>query len=99
MTTRMTTPTKMTTSMITTVTTMMTDVVVVPSLGGLLVGCVLLLTGAVLIMLLRGRTVIGGTVLVMAIVPTVGEEVISAKVVDKKHTQYIKWKETQVTDI
>ena len=30
--------------MITTATTMMTDVVVAPSLGGLLVGCVLLLT-------------------------------------------------------
>ena len=39
----MTTPTTMTTSMITTATTMMTDVVVVPSLEGLLVGCVLLI--------------------------------------------------------
>ena len=39
MTTRMMTPTTMTTSMITTATTMMTDVVVVPSLEGLLVGC------------------------------------------------------------
>ena len=38
----MTTPTTMTTSMITTATTMMTDVVVVPSLEGLLVGWVLL---------------------------------------------------------
>ena len=39
----MTTPTTMTTSMITTATTMKTDVVVVPSLGGLLVGCMLLI--------------------------------------------------------
>ena len=46
MTTRMTTPTTMTRSMITTATTMMTNVVVAPSLGRLLVGCVLLLTGA-----------------------------------------------------
>ena len=38
----MMTPTAMTTNMITTATTMMTDVVVVPSLGRLLVGCVLL---------------------------------------------------------
>ena len=42
----MMTPTVMTTSMITTVTTMMTDVVVAPSLGGVLVGCVLL-TGTI----------------------------------------------------
>ena len=44
----MTTPTTMTTSMITTATTMMTDLVVAPSLGGLLVGCVLL-TGVVIV--------------------------------------------------
>ena len=42
----MTTPTTMTTSMITTATTMMTNVVVAPSLEGLVVGCVLL-TGTV----------------------------------------------------
>ena len=42
----MTTPTTMTTSMITTATTMMTDVVVAPSLEGLLVGC-MQLTGTV----------------------------------------------------
>ena len=36
----MMTPTTMTTSMITTATTMMTDVVVAPSLEGLLVGCI-----------------------------------------------------------
>ena len=46
----MTTPTTMTASMITTATTMMTDVVVTPSLGGLVVGCVLLLlTGTVVV--------------------------------------------------
>ena len=39
----MTTPTTMTTSMITTATTMMTNVVVAPSLASLLEGCVLLL--------------------------------------------------------
>ena len=39
--------TTMTTSMITTATTMMAGVVVGPSLGGLLVGCVVLLTGTV----------------------------------------------------
>ena len=45
----MMTPTTMTTSMITTATTMMTDVVVAPSLEGLLVGCRVLLTGTVLV--------------------------------------------------
>ena len=45
----MMTPTTMTTSMITTATTMMTDVVVVPSLEGLLVGCRVLLTGTVVV--------------------------------------------------
>ena len=53
----MTTPTTIMTSMITTATTMMTDVVVVPSLEGLLVGCMLLT----------------GTVPVVTIVPTVWE--------------------------
>ena len=48
----MTTPTTMTTSMITTATTMMTDVVVAPSLGGLLVGCVLLLTKTVAVVVI-----------------------------------------------
>ena len=43
----MMTPTTMTTSTITTATIIMTDVVVAPSLGGVLVGCVLLLTRAV----------------------------------------------------
>ena len=55
--TRMTTPTTITTSMITTATTIMTDVVLAPSLGGLLVGCVLLL--------------LSGTIVVVAVVPTV----------------------------
>ena len=62
MTTRMMTPTTMIRSIITTATTMMTDVVVAPSLEGLLVGCKLL-TGTV--------TVVEGEV-----VPTVwGEHV------------------------
>ena len=43
----MMTPTTMTTSMITTATTMMTDVVVAPSLGRVVVSCMLLLTGTV----------------------------------------------------
>ena len=43
----MTTPTTMTTSMITIATTTMTDVVVAPSLGRLLVGCMLLRTGTI----------------------------------------------------
>ena len=43
----MTTPTTMTISMITAATAMMTEVVVVLLLGVLLVGCMLLLTGAV----------------------------------------------------
>ena len=43
----MATPTIMTTSMITTATTMTTTVVVAPLLGGLLVGCMGLLTGTV----------------------------------------------------
>ena len=61
----MTTPTTMTTSMITTGTTMMTDVVVVPSLEGLLVGCMLLIE----------------TVPVVTIVPTVwGGEVVGGEV-------------------
>ena len=74
----MATPTTMTTSMITTATTTMTDVVVAPSLGGLLVGCVLLLTG---------------TVPVVVVVPTVlGEEgvpgVVSSEIdaVEVKYT-------------
>ena len=47
---------------------MMTDVVVAPSLGGLLVGCVLLLTGRVLT----------GTVLVVVIAPTIWGELKSS---------------------
>ena len=65
MTTRMTTPTTMTTSMITTATTIMTDVVVVPSLGRVVVGCVLLLAW---------------TVPVVVIVPTFEEGVLLAEV-------------------
>ena len=66
----MTTPTTMTRRMITTGTTMMTDVVVAPLLGGLLVGCMLLLTG---------------TVPVVVIAPLVWEEV-GIGAVDRKHT-------------
>ena len=66
----MTTPTTMTTSMITTATTMMTDVVVVPSLEGLLVGCMLLLTGAVPVL------VIVPTVWRGEVVSTVWREVV-----------------------
>ena len=58
----MTTPTTMTTSMITTATATTTDVVVAPSLGGVLVGCVLLLTGAVPVVI---------------IIPTVWGEVVA----------------------
>ena len=61
----MTTPTAMTTSMITTATTMMTDVVVALSLGRLVVCFMLLLTG---------------TIPVVIIVPTVWEGVVSSGV-------------------
>ena len=50
----MTTPTTMTTSMIITATAMMTDVVVAPLLGALLVDGVLLLTGMVDCMVWEG---------------------------------------------
>ena len=73
----MTTPTTMTTSMITTATTMMTNVVVAPSLEGLLVGC-MLLNGTVPVV----PTVWGGEVVPTVwggeVVPTVwGGEVVS----------------------
>ena len=55
----MTTPTTMITSMITTATTMMTDVVVAPSLEGLLVGCVLLLTGTVPVGIIAPTLLVG----------------------------------------
>ena len=48
----------MTTSMITTATTMMTDVVVVPSLEGLLVGCMLLIETVTVVTIVP--TVLGG---------------------------------------
>ena len=68
----MTTPTTMTTSMITTATTIMTDVVVAPSLGGG-VGSVLLLTGRVLTW-----RVLTGTVLVLVTAPTIWGRVVSS---------------------
>ena len=52
------TPTTMTTSMITTATTMMTDVVVVPSVEGLLVGWVLL-TGTVAVGIIAPSLLVG----------------------------------------
>ena len=62
----MTTPTTMTTSMVTTATTMMTGVIIAPSLGGLMVGCMLLLTGAVpflvIVPTVWGEVVVGGGV-------------------------------------
>ena len=58
----MTTPTTMITSMITTVTTMMTDVVVAPSVGVLLVGCKLLT----------------GTIPVVVVGPMVWERMVSS---------------------
>ena len=81
----MTTPTTITARMITTATTEMANVVVIPSLGRLLVGCVLLLTGTVLVVVVApslGGLLVGcvllltGTVPVLVVVPSVmGEEV------------------------
>ena len=82
----MTTPTTMTTSVIATATTMMTDVVVAPSCGGLLVGCVLLLTGAVPVVVIAPLVwgllvgcvllLLSGTISVVVIVPLlwIGED-------------------------
>ena len=55
----MTTPTTMITSMITTATTMMIDVGVASSLGRLLVGCVLLLTGTVPVVIFSPSLLVG----------------------------------------
>ena len=71
----------MKTSMITTATTVTTDVVVAPSLGELLVGCMLLLTGAVP---------------VLVIVPTVWGEVVAggrvvSSEVDAVEMKHITW--------
>ena len=84
----MMTPTTMTTSMMTTATTMMTDVVVVPSLEGLFVGCVLQLTGTVVAVVVASQ--LGGTgcmllllawtVPVLVIVPTFEAGVVLAVV-------------------
>ena len=81
----MTTPTAMTTSMITTATTMMTDVVVAPSLEGLLVGCVLLLTWTVVVTAPTRLLVDCVLLTVVAIVPSVWEEV-GIGAVNRKHT-------------
>ena len=77
----MTTPTIMTTSMITTATTMMTDVVVAPSLEGLLVGCLLLLTGTVAVV------VIAPSVWGAEVTPTIWEGVVF-NYVHRKHTSW-----------
>ena len=79
----MTTPTTMTTSMVTTATTMMSDVVVVPSVEGLLVGWVLL-TGTVPV------RVTVPTVCVGEVVSTVWREVVvgggvGVDAVERKH--------------
>ena len=74
----MMTPTTMTTSIITTATTTMTDVIVVPSLEGLLVGCVLL-TGRVAVV------VIALSVCDAEVTPTLWEKVVFNSV-HKKHT-------------
>ena len=58
----MMTPSTMTTSMITIATTMMTNVVVAPSLGELLVGCELLLTGTIVVVV---PTILVGCVLLL----------------------------------
>ena len=55
----MMTPTTMTTSIITTATTMMTNVVVAPSLGRVLVGGVLLLTGTVPVVVIVPSLLVG----------------------------------------
>ena len=59
----MTTPTTITSIITTTTTTTITDVVVAPSLGGLLVGCMLLLIGrvpvAVTVPTVWGEVVVG----------------------------------------
>ena len=98
----MTTPTTMTTSTITTATTMMTDVVVASPLGGLLVGCVLLLTVRLPVMVVVPTiwggevvpTVWGGEVVPKVwggeVVPTVWEGVVPLEI-DAVGTKYTKW--------
>ena len=63
------------------ITSMMTNVVVVPSLGGLLVGCMLLLTGTVLVV------VIASSVWGAEVTPTVWEGVVFNSV-HMKHTSW-----------
>ena len=67
----MTTPTTMTKSIITTATTMVTDVVVAPSLGGLLVGCMLLLTGTVPVVVVVRSLLVSRVLLLTGTVPVV----------------------------
>ena len=100
----MTTPTTMITSMITTATTMMTDVVVAPSLEGLLVGGSLLVTGTLVVITRSlGRLLVDcvllrttGAVLVVVVVPLlwIGEdtptvlEVVEIDAVEREKQQH-----------
>ena len=77
----MKTPTTMTTSTITTAITMMTLVVVVPSLERLLVGCMLLLTVTVAVV------VIAPSVWGAEVTPTIWEGVVF-NYVHRKHTSW-----------
>ena len=82
----MTTPTTMTTSMITTAATMMTDVVVVPSLEGLLVSCMLLIETVPVVVVgpSFGGQLVGcmllrtGTIPVVIVAPMVWEWMVSS---------------------
>ena len=79
--------------MITTVTTMMISMVVAPSLGGILVGCgVLLLTGTVVAPSLWGILVGCGVLLVT------GTVVVSSGV-DAMQAKHTTWYVTQQTEI
>ena len=75
----MMTPTTMATSMITTATTMITDVVVVPSLGRLLVGCELLLTMKVPVVVVASQ--LGGIGCMLLLIGTVLVVVTEAGVI------------------
>ena len=79
----MTTPTTMTTSMITIATTMTTDVVVAPSLVGILVGFMLLLTGTVPVGIIAESVSVGVTV-------WRGVANVVSSGVERKYTQHDK---------
>ena len=105
----MTTPTTMITSMITTATTMMTNVVVAPSLEGLLVGCMLLNGTVPVVPTVWGGEVVptvwGGEVVPTVwggeVVPTVwGGEVVGGGVtsvgLDAAERKYITWRSSTI---